>query len=839
MRLRVRASLLLVLLAASVIPTVVHAQARAIEPGADYPLEDHSVWVFVRQGLRNQAADLQLARAPESPETVGVLLDAYRPGDALTVLRRIVERRPERMGAAFRAASGRAHQFNDDGRPYPPVVQEIVAKARQRLRQLPLEQAADAAWYLNFIALPVPGQTPIPWPEQLRAFLTEYPGTQAALRAELALLEQNATTPAQLAHVEAFARRHTGTAIGAQALYNAASRVRSFQDSRDADPTERLLRVAALARELHSGAYPDGEWVRLAPGLVINFFATEPRYSKENVARVVAVFREFLVKSFDVSVNALGGGVGYLITEKLPVIFAAGGAEPIAHIDSFLLDLERAVPEPAAVGYVRGLWYRHLADRANDVEMRNEWRQKAEATLLNLARTGSGLYNRKALASLASLAFKQRNCGVALRHYREYVSRFPQSEWTWVAGLRLGQCEQFLGNWAEARQAYESVTSAGVLPPALVLGHTFAGRASEALDDFERARNSYARAERAWDQRFAALYFNTYQFYTRLDGEPCNGCDPRSKDDVSKDWLRMRLTQLRSFSQPGTALLARGRSFATEESWGNAVKSLDEFLRLYPNSPGAAEARELRTRAKLEIALQQAGPDASEESQRAALAALESLATEPYGFSVFASQVARATLQALVTSEAQAAPLMSDALARWHEHGVVLFSRRPTTAFQQDVMNIRDVVFRAPDRPPPFFLATPDIRVVLHDGSNVKVEASSRLAVRPGALLLYEAQIGLLERILTGLGGTRRHPDQTREVPFVQRFWNRFFTMGPGHWGGWILQTFPIVNEVTFIDVARTRGAARIRTGYQGSTQLLTKSDGTWRVTGVTGHWIE
>jgi len=63
--------------------------------------------------------------------------------------------------------------------------------------------------------------------------------------------------------------------------------------------------------------------------------------------------------------------------------------------------------------------------------------------------------------------------------------------------------------------------------------------------------------------------------------------------------------------------------------------------------------------------------------------------------------------------------------------------------------------------------------------------------------------------------------------------------MGPGHWGGWILQTFPIVTEVTFIDAARTRGAARIRTGYQGSTQLLTKGKGGWKVSGSSGHWIE
>jgi hypothetical protein len=34
-------------------------------------------------------------------------------------------------------------------------------------------------------------------------------------------------------------------------------------------------------------------------------------------------------------------------------------------------------------------------------------------------------------------------------------------------------------------------------------------------------------------------------------------------------------------------------------------------------------------------------------------------------------------------------------------------------------------------------------------------------------------------------------------------------------------------------------GVTRIRTGYGASTQLLTKEDGTWKVSGASGHWIE
>ena len=138
--------------------------------------------------------------------------------------------------------------------------------------------------------------------------------------------------------------------------------------------------------------------------------------------------------------------------------------------------------------------------------------------------------------------------------------------------------------------------------------------------------------------------------------------------------------------------------------------------------------------------------------------------------------------------------------------------------------------------------------MTLGDDFSLRVEAASRLAARPGALLLDEEQLGVLQRILVGLGGTkRREPQSVMEVPNqpigrveqILKFWNRFFTIGPGHWGGFIVQTFPIVTEIPFVDAARTRAAARIRTGYEGSTQLLTKRDGKWKVTGTSGHWIE
>ena len=193
------------------------------------------------------------------------------------------------------------------------------------------------------------------------------------------------------------------------------------REPRGADTTERLLRVAALARELQSGAYPDCEWVRRAHDLVLGFFASEPQSARENVPRIVAVFREFLMKNFDVAVNPLGNGVGYLITSKLPGIFAAAGGEAIAEIDRFFLDLETGVADPAAVRYVRGLRYRQLADGVKDPKEQNEWRRKADATLLDLTRLWCGSLQPKS----SGITCVNRVQGKELRRGCKTLSRTP------------------------------------------------------------------------------------------------------------------------------------------------------------------------------------------------------------------------------------------------------------------------------------------------------------------------------------------------------------------------------------------------------------------------------
>ena len=44
--------------------------------------------------------------------------------------------------------------------------------------------------------------------------------------------------------------------------------------------------------------------------------------------------------------------------------------------------------------------------------------------------------------------------------------------------------------------------------------------------------------------------------------------------------------------------------------------------------------------------------------------------------------------------------------------------------------------------------------------------------------------------------------------------------------------------DITFLDAARTKAAARVTIGYAGGTVMLVKEGSGWRATELTGLWI-
>src|SRR5262249_24565749 len=102
-------------------------------------------------------------------------------------------------------------------------------------------------------------------------------------------------------------------------------------------------------------------------------------------------------------------------------------------------------------------------------------------------------------------------------------------------------------------------------------------------------------------------------------------------------------------------------------------------------------------------------------------------------------------------------------------------------------------------------------------------------------------------KMLTTLGGSKTRPwDNPLDVPnrpirtsmSILQFWNQFFPARGGHWGGWVLETYPIIDEVAFTDAAHTRAEVKVTIGYAGCTVVLEKKNGVWKALELTNGWV-
>ena len=69
-------------------------------------------------------------------------------------------------------------------------------------------------------------------------------------------------------------------------------------------------------------------------------------------------------------------------------------------------------------------------------------------------------------------------------------------------------------------------------------------------------------------------------------------------------------------------------------------------------------------------------------------------------------------------------------------------------------------------------------------------------------------------------------------------FWNSFFHTRQGHWGGWEVETYPVIHGINFLDDARTRASVPIVVGYSGATVILEKKDGVWVAIRLVNQWV-
>ncbi len=832
----------------------------------EYPPLDHSLWRLQATGLRARLATARFREAPDAPETAGLLLEVGRPDDALDVLRGAMEGDASHVEHALRILVEESHEFRDGSKDYASRRRELAEVARGRLDEFQDEEAARVAWRLLGLDHMLAGGGSRGYDEQVARFIEAYAGTEFATQREMGQRAEGLRGAEYLAAVEAIANEAMGTSFRPEALYHLgwqlhSSNTRGVREPGGSDPTERFLRVLEIVEELESGIYPPSEWVENAPTLVTGFFASSRSvYAPENIPRIVEGVERFARDHFvlDYEGPTLSHAINYLITHKLARVYESS-AIGIAGMEDTFDRLEREIENVAAVRYLRAEFYKARADEAESSE-REAWMGRAIETLAELADLGDSLYHRKALATLASLLFFERHYERALRAHQIYLDRYPRTDWAWAARLRIGQAHEAVGNWEAAASAYLAAAESGDRqPPAQVLGYAAYAHAREALGAFDESLRAHRLALDAWDDD----YGRTYSFTTSHAPAPGNERGSTERTLVTEQSLGERLAELEaSAAVDSGALLERGRWLMGQGRWDEARAAFEAVLADRPGSPLAGEARGLSHRARFERALELGDIEKPASDPAAALQELEALSSEPWTPPVGAAGLARAAILWTRGIREQAEELTEAALRDWRREQRVASSTTQEDLVR-DVEEIRNVVFRPqggtlyenerwngfrwPGGAARFVIVDPEIPTELPNGDVVTITVATDPPGMTNILWARETDLKMFYGILDSLGGTaKREPRAVMEVPNqpvgpsleILDLWQEFFAARPGHWGGWVLETYPIIARIEFLDDERTRAAAAVRIGYAGATVVLEKRDGAWVAVRLTNRWV-
>jgi hypothetical protein len=833
---------------------------------SDFPPADHSIVITLdRDGGRALVDALQ--HQPPRASALEVLLRHGYIDEALKVLSRIVDADDPELLPGLQAANSASRWWDDQKRraEINTALAGIMERAMAAARRRPREEAADIArqvlWVQTNLA---PRGSRETWAENLRAFVATYDGTAAARFAEVEVLMASLPLAQKVEAFERYAREHDGTLAGARALFEAAFQLGvnhavTGLEPRGSDPTDRLLRVVALARDLESGRYPQSEWVARAPTLVSGFFVSDsptPSYAQGNVQRSLDVYGDFVRAHLAwPDPYPPNDSLGEMISRSMWKLWALQG-DPKERADRFFDELSA---DPAAREAARFLQARTYVIRArSEPQSGSALRVRAIELLAGLARDGSNLVHRTAHAMLASELLANGDDPRACEEFRRFIGAYPRSDWTWVASLRVGQCEETLQHWQIAATAYRRASNVHAdTPAAVLLGHAYAARALEGAGDFNAALNEYRQATAAWFGKERLRY--ELSIWRRAPAQPGApfGYDA---SEVTKPALESRRAQLSAtIARPGGALFERARWALRHGTRNDARDFVGQLLVQFPRSPLVRDARAIAHAADFEDALDLAAAD-DPRDVAGAKQRLETLSREPADVVVNLAKLARASLMTIEGTPGSDV-LVKEALDGWLKLQTAPPPPAPGT-LEADADAVRRAVFHPlgggvyarhwnamewPGALPPFLIAPATLPVQEFDGRVRMLSASRPLPGLENTLYLSEQDFELLRRTITILGGSLRHvPASVMATPnqpagasqAIMKLWSRFFPMRAGHWGGWELASYPVIGTIEFTNPERTKASVPVIIGYSGGTVLLEKTDGEWRAIDIVNSWI-
>ena len=833
-----------------------HAALARAQPTvvSDFPFHDRTV-IFTLGRDGGGALVNALRTQPARASALQVLLHHRSVDESLTVLSRIVAEDGPELLPALQAATQTNAWWNDQRRreEIRSTLAGIVERAKAAADRRPRDEAADIARQALTLEMNWTGGSRDARVAQLRRFVEMYDGTPAALGAQVELIADTLPIAQQIDAAQQFAREHAGTVAAARALHHAAYQLAvnyaiNSVEARGSDPTDRFVRVAAIARELESGRYPASEWVTRAPTVVTGFFVSDsppPSYAPGNLQRSLDEHAQFVRTHLTwQDPYPPNDSISFMVSHSMWRLWSLQG-DPTAGAEQFFDGL---AADPARREAARFLQARTYLDRIQEGRADRSWsRARAIALLTDLARGGTERVRRQAHAMLAAELFAGGDDQAACTEFRRFVTAYPKSDWSWVAGLRIGQCEEALNRWPAAAEAYRrTATIHADKPAAVLLGRAYAARALEGTGDFKAALSEYQQATAAWFGKDSSRY-SAWRWRRNPPESPLSG---RDAYEVAKPDLELRREQLRAtLALPGGVLLERAR-WALSRSRSDTRTLASQLIRQFPGSPLVSDARHLARVADYEDALELAAAD-NPQDVPGARERLERLSRETPDVVSSLARIARASLMATQGVSGSEA-LMKEALEDWRALQVPAAPAAPGS-LEADANDVRREVFLplgggvyrrgyAVDWPatlPPFLIASATLPVLESDGRLSIVPVSRPLPGFENTLYLSQDDFDLLEKTVALLGGSAAEARAAAGMPAsIRALWNRFFPMHPGPGGGWRLGTSPVIGRIEFTNPERTRASVPFSTGYQGGTVLLDKVGDQWRAIDIVNMWI-
>ncbi len=831
---------------------------------------------YTRLMLRRTAEDM-LRSSPDDPATVAWLVEAGRNDDALDVLQRIVETRPEQIGPAFRhiAMSGQ-RMISDRVSEHRARLTRLLVMARKAVATLEREAQADSAFALLGTEHAL-ADTYVEFSTRLRQLIAAYPGTAAAARARVQLLVDPRETVRTIAALDDVVDSSPGTTLAAMALHtkgsHIANRTFDYRTNRRADDhAGRLEQVVAIVRELGSGRYPPSYWVRHAPDLVFlvdmaDVTMLDDHLPAADADRALAAYCSFfethwaLLDDEDRSSSAR-----HTLSITMPLLAGSASAAPTA-VDDLFASLEaRGLPRASSLR-LQALHHLFQERQGRSPEIRTQSGERLREILRKAAGSGSERDAREALVMLAAYELTHERFDEAHRHYRTFLERYPSNDWAWVAALRVAQLDEMAGSSLDTASAFEKAAAMSTeWPWARQLGSAYAARAFESAGLFDRALVLYRETLQAWPDPTERTL--SVGWPPRRRAGSGTALPEPDRWVVNRDDVVTRVEQLsRSLTEGGGSELERGRSLLARARFAESRATFDGIRTAYPGSAVAVEALALSHQTRLEVALALAAADAPARDVSAAIAELEALEREPFDASVGLAGIARASLLRITGRPEEATRVLRSILTRWAASGTAAKDAVVPApgSIEHDVLAIRDAVFLPmgggiygrtrrdtfewPAQPPAFVMAPATLRVgVAGQPGETLVPVARAPAGMANVVFMSDDAHTALQRLPTQLGGTgRRSPQGVMDVPHqpvgdssaIVRFWNETFFARHGHWGGWLTHTPPSFRAIQFTNAERTRAAVLVRFVYSGTTVIVEKEGGVWVAKELSGLWIE